>query len=154
MLTTLAHTRVGTIAQRRPAIVGPGDTVADVIEAMAALLRGHAVVVAADGTPIGIFTQRDLVARVDQTVPGWGDQPVREVMTAPLYTVTGDHTLGECLALMRARTIRSVPIVEDGAPVAVVSIKDILHHIAESFPEDFICLPPNPGLDPHEAWGG
>ena len=39
---------------------------------------------------------------------------------------------------------RHIPIVEDGRPVGVLSLRDIADFLAELFPEDVMNLPPDP----------
>lgn len=151
----LAHTPVTAIAQRRPVLVTADLPLADVLRRIAGAGRGHAIVVDPSGRAIGIFTQRDLLTRVDADEPTWGDTPIAAVMTREPITVARDATLADCLAAFRSRRIRSLPVVcDEGRPVGVVSIRDILRHVAEVFPDEFLCLPPDPSLEASRPWGG
>lgn len=150
----LARTPVTAIAQRRPVLVTAELTVDDVIRRIAAAGRGHAIVVDPSGRAIGIFTQRDLLTRIDPREAGWGDTPISAVMTREPVTISQDATLADCLAALRSRRIRSLPVCDGGKPVGVVSIRDILRHVAEVFPDEFLCLPPDPSLEASRPWGG
>lgn len=153
-LDLLAHARVSEIPRRKPVLVAPDTATGDVIRRVAEAGRGHAIVVDAAGQPLGIFTQRDLVTRVDYDEPGWKARPISSLMTRELVTVTGENSLAECLAILRKHHVRTLPVVEAGRAVGVVSIRDIVHYVGDSFPADFLNLPPDPSLEARGAWGG
>jgi hypothetical protein len=47
--------------------------------------------------------------------------------------------------MMNNESIRHIPIVDgDGKATSVLRIQDIVHHVAESFPEHVVNLPPRP----------
>jgi CBS domain-containing protein len=51
---------------------------------------------------------------------------VRDVMTPQVIYVTPEHTLDQCMVLMRADRVRHLVVVEDGSVVSMVSARDIL----------------------------
>ncbi|MGZ8260416.1 MAG: CBS domain-containing protein, partial [Caldimonas sp.] len=61
--------------------------------------------------------------------------PVVDVMTREPLTVGPDATLGQALVLMHARSIRHLPVVENGKSVGIVCARDAL----DPELEDFIC---------------
>jgi len=155
-LDDLARTSVALVARRKPVLVAPDTPVIDVVRRMAAAGRGNAIVVDAAGQPLGIFTQRDLVTRVAPGDTTWRERPVSTLMTREPVTVTEAATFADCLAKMRQHHVRSLPVLaaEHGRPVGVVSIRDLVHHVADTFPEDFQNLPPDPSLEARRPWGG
>ncbi|HZG88925.1 MAG TPA: CBS domain-containing protein [Pseudonocardia sp.] len=104
------------------------------VHAAAALLVSHgftgAPVVDDEHRVIGIATEADLVR--GRIVPhGWivDGQPaltVAEVMTLSPAVMPPDSDLADVVALMLDTGIRSVPIVDDGKLVGVVSRRDAL----------------------------
>ena len=115
-------------------IASPRNTVAEVVAMMLAN-RVSAVVVIEDGAVAGIFTEHDIVARV---VAGRRDPhtvEVGEVMTREPLTVGPDATLGHALVLMHERSIRHLPVVENGRAIGLVCARDAL----DPELEDFIC---------------
>ncbi|MCA9515080.1 MAG: CBS domain-containing protein [Myxococcales bacterium] len=154
MLKGIANTTLSAIAQRAPVLVAPGLALGEVLARMAAAGRGSAVIHDERGHVAGIFTQRDLVRRVDPSAPGWRDVPVAEVMTRSPAVVREDASVAQALQLMRSRHVRSLPITRDGRPVGIVSCRDLLLFVAERFPEDFLNLPPEPELEATAPWGG
>ena len=47
-----------------------------------------------------------------------------------------------------------IPIVEQGRPVAILSVRDIVNFLADLFPEGILNLPPNPGSIIHRTVDG
>ena len=108
------------------------------VHAAAALLCSHgftaAPVVDAAGALVGIATEADLVR--GRIVPdGWVVQPepdpvVGEVMTPAPAAMRPEDDLADVVALMLDARTRSVPIVDDGKLVGIVTRRDVLRVVA------------------------
>jgi|tagenome__1003787_1003787.scaffolds.fasta_scaffold18286611_1 CBS domain-containing protein len=106
--------------------------------AAAALLVSHgftgAPVVDRERRVVGIATEADLVR--GRIVPeGWtldeaAEPTVAEVMTPSPTVLPPDSDLADVVALMLDLGIRSVPIVDDGRLVGVVTRRDALRVVA------------------------
>jgi CBS domain-containing protein len=86
------------------------------------------LVVVLDGERlVGVLSERDLVRHgaYDDT-PEWRSHRTSELMSRDVATVSPDELVGRCMALMDARRVRHLPVVEDGRVVAVVSVRDLL----------------------------
>lgn len=111
------------IAARAVACLAPADSVAEAARLMAAQRISSIVVTGADGRPVGIVTERDMLRamqarRCPQAV-------LEEVMAAPVVSVSLSTDLAEGQRLCRERLIRHLVIVdEQGLPVGVVSETD------------------------------
>ena len=108
-----------------------GDaTVFDAITKMVEANVGS-VLVADEGQLVGIVTERDYLRRV--TLQGRTDKEtlVRDIMSSPLYVVTPDTPIAECMALMTDRRIRHVPVVDGENVVGVISIGDLVKFISK-----------------------
>ena len=102
---------------------------AKVVEATRAMEAGRvgAVLVHDDKEPVaGIFTERDLMIRVVNAGRDPKLTTLGEVMTRGVLTVTPDQRSCEVLRAMQTRHIRHVPVVEDGRPVGMLSLRHIL----------------------------
>lgn len=88
--------------------------------------RGQELVVAVDdnGHPVGIITEHDVarLAAVGLDVSA----PVLEASSAPLATVDLDTPAARALGLMRARGMRHLVVLSDGALAGVLSARDLL----------------------------
>jgi isocitrate dehydrogenase len=78
-----------------------------------------------EGSPYGILTKHDVLAKV--VAPG--RDPMRvlvsQAMTTPLVTVDPDCSARRCASLMMQHHIRRLPVVVDGHPVGMVSDSDV-----------------------------
>lgn len=76
------------------------------------------------GRLAGIFTERDALHRILAE----GRDPkvtlLAQVMTVDPVTIEPDRTLSEALEIMARGGFRHVPVVEDGKPIGIVSIRD------------------------------
>ncbi|MBL7714390.1 MAG: CBS domain-containing protein [Bdellovibrionales bacterium] len=78
--------------------------------------------------PIGIFTERDLLNKIELVqTGGFWDKPVRTVMSHPLITLPLSR-FEEAAQIMSMNRIRHLPIVSDGKNpelIAVISMRDL-----------------------------
>lgn len=140
----LAVTTIGELATRPHARVPADARLGAVVEQMAAKRRG-CVLVEDGGALAGIFTERDLLDRVDATDPAWREVVVRDVMTPHPTVARRSDSLAEAVRRLEHGRRRHLPIVDEhGAVTGLISIRDILTYIAGRFPEELINLPPDP----------
>jgi CBS domain-containing protein len=76
----------------------------------------------------GIFSERDVIYRLQEHGPALLDLAVGQVMTSPAITVDTETSVLEALGLMTRRRIRHLPVLERGRMVAFVSIGDLVKH--------------------------
>lgn len=96
---------------------------------------GSAMVVE-DGRLAGIFTERDGLFRVLAAGLDPDATPISAVMTADVTTVPGSTPLLHALHVMHEGGFRHVPVVEDGHPVGMVSIRDALGEELDRFHDE------------------
>ena len=143
-MRALVFAQVGDLPQRPHATVDVSDPVWKVVAAMKAKGRG-AVLVEDNGALVGIFTERDLVSRVDHSDVLWSHVLVRDVMTPHPTVIRPADSVHEALRRLVQGKRRHLPVVDDkGAVLGLLSIRDILAYVASKFPEDMMNLPPNP----------
>jgi CBS domain-containing protein len=86
-----------------------------------------AVVVSADGTSVGgIVSERDIVRAFAKRGAAVMSEPVTDIYTADVHTITPDISLDEVLRMMTERRIRHAPVVVDGTLRGIVSIGDVV----------------------------
>ncbi len=112
--------------------VGPDDSV---LAALALLAdKDISTVLVMHGDKLaGIVSQRDYARKVELAGRTAGETKVREIMTTQVVCVSPEHTCEQCLALMHARRIRHLPVIESDRVVGVLSSHDVLE---ELFRED------------------
>lgn len=94
---------------------------------------------------IGIMTERDVLMKVVARDVSY-DDPVDKFMTANPRTLTSDRTIGEAISLMMREGFRNVPIMDaaTGDAIGLFRVRDVVLHLAESFPAHVLNLPPRP----------
>ena len=85
-----------------------------------------ALVVVEEGRVIGIISERDYARKVILIGRASRDTTVREIMSWPAKTVTPDHTVAECMALMTEERIRHLPVIDKGRLAGIVSVGDLV----------------------------
>ena len=106
--------------------VTPDTTVRQLLQVLAEHKIG-AVVVSVDGTSVdGIVSERDVVRAFAQRGAAVMSEPVTEIYTAEVRTVTPDTTLDDVMRLMTEHRMRHAPVVVDGALSGLVSIGDVV----------------------------
>jgi CBS domain-containing protein len=93
---------------------------------------GAIVVVDAQGTLVGIISERDIIRALSESGPACLTRPVSDTMTRQVVTCQEADTLDELMEMMTARRFRHLPVVTDGALTGIISIGDVVkHHVAE-----------------------
>jgi hypothetical protein len=83
------------------------------------------ILVLQDGSLAGILTERDVLKSVAEGIDPETTR-VEELMTRQVVTVTPDWEVYEAAAEMIARRFRHLVVVDGGAVVGVVSMRDVL----------------------------
>lgn len=122
------------ICQRNVDTARADESVRTAAQRMGTRNVGTLVVMNEFDRPVGILTDRDVAVRV----VGQGRDPyattVESVMTADLETVQENVSIENALRRMRKRGVRRLPVTnEAGTCVGIVSLDDILAHLARDF---------------------
>jgi CBS domain-containing protein len=153
-LEDVATATVGHVPLRSTVRVQIDDPMYRVIESMKGQHRG-AVLVEDGRDLVGIFTERDVMQRLDHTDLGWLHVNVGEVMTPRPTVVHTDDSIAEAMRRMTQGRRRHLPVVDGtGHAMGLLSIRDLLAYVAERFPEEFVNLPPDPAHEASGEWGG
>jgi len=108
--------------------VTPDTMVFDAIKLMAEVKVG-ALLVLEDEQLVGIVSERDYARKVILESRSSRDTPVRDVMTNVVLTVTPEQSIDECLVLMSKHHIRHLPVAENGKPIGMLSVMDVVRNI-------------------------
>ena len=126
---SLMEETVAVLPLHAPTTVPYDTTLREAIGRMLDANVGAVLVVDGAGRLTGILSERDLLEKVAGIHELYADMPVGRFMTARPETVAPTDTLNFALHKMDAGGYRHVPVVEDGRPVSVVSVRDMIRHI-------------------------
>ena len=98
-------------------------------------------VVDADGAIVGVVSEADLVRdeilpdlrshMIPVSITDWGPpQRVGDVMSTHVLAVSSSTDLADAVDLMTSTVVKSLPVVDDGRVVGVVSRRDVVHLLA------------------------
>lgn len=98
--------------------------------------RVHAVfVLDDDGRPAGVVSDTDLIAGEspggDAGLASMGDVTARQLMTAPVRTIDAGAEVTEAAARLVEEHVGRFLVLEDGRPVGVLSVSDVVAFIGE-----------------------
>jgi len=85
-----------------------------------------AIAVLDAGRLVGVFSERDLMARVVATGLDPDHTPVANVMTKELIVADAGDGVGDALQKMNDRKCRHLPVVRSGKLIGMLSIRDLL----------------------------
>jgi CBS domain-containing protein len=111
---------------RRVATVLPTDTVEYAVGRLAELRIGAVVVEDKWQKLVGIFSERDLVRLISREGGQGLRHRVESVMTSPVITCHPSDRVDAVLAIMTEKTIRHLPVIENGSLIGIVSIGDLV----------------------------
>ncbi|HWQ13356.1 MAG TPA: CBS domain-containing protein [Roseiflexaceae bacterium] len=110
--------------------VTPETSVFDALKLMADKNIGAVVVM--DGEQVaGIMTERDYARKVILQSKTSKETQVREIMTPAVLYVHPEQHIEECMAIMDAKRIRHLLVLEEGRLVGMVSMRDVVKQIID-----------------------
>ena len=108
--------------------IHPDASVFDALKMMAENNIGSLVVLE-DGKLVGVITERHYAREIilkGRTSPG---TLVRDIMSTKVIYARPDQSVEECMAVMTARAVRHLPVLEGGRLVGIVSIGDMVKSV-------------------------
>lgn len=131
------------IAHVPPATIEAGQSVLEAVQVMAKEGVG-AIAVLERGEKselCGVFTERDVMLRVVLQKLDPQNTKVRNVMTAPVASISDNLTAEEAFNLMVERHMRHLAIVsKEGDLLGMLSIRNLLEHLVEDLQRELHSL--------------
>jgi CBS domain-containing protein len=125
---SLMEEPVAALRPGRAVTLSPTATVRQAVRTMLACDIGAVLVVGGDGRLLGIFSERDLLLKAADA-PENLERPVGDFMTPNPETVRDTDPLAFVLHKMSVGGYRHLPVLKDGQPLGMISVRDMLRHI-------------------------
>lgn len=128
---SLLTDRVSILNPKIPITVQPDTAVQDVMQTL--VDRGiGCVVVVQEGQTVGIFSERDVLIRLNTDARQLKDRPVSDFMTPNPRTLPVDAKIAFATQRMDSGGYRHVPILDaEGNLCGIISARDILRYLTE-----------------------
>jgi CBS domain-containing protein len=120
---------VECLGPRPPVCLSAQASAAEAVQAMARQDVGAVLLLDAAGALAGIFTERDLLLKVDLESPSEMARPVSDFMTRGPESVRSSDPLAFALHLMDCGGFRHLPVLTEGKLSGIISVRDMLRHI-------------------------
>jgi len=110
--------------------ISPDESVFDALRVMDERDVG-ALVVLDDGKLVGIITERHYSREIVLKGKASPTTSVREIMSTEVFCAQPEQPVEECMAVMTARAVRHLPVLEHKQVVGVVSIGDMVKTVID-----------------------
>ena len=135
--------QVRELMSRQVVTIGTGDSCLEAVTRMQGAKVRHLPVVSREGLLVGIVTDRDLRHHLftPRLFEALGSTPVdvllsgthvAEIMSTDVITVGPEETLTEAAWTMRKHRVGSLPVMERGRVVGIITEADVLRHIVRA----------------------
>jgi signal-transduction protein with cAMP-binding, CBS, and nucleotidyltransferase domain len=126
---SLMEDLVGSLKPKKPITVRQDAPLREAVQAMIACGVGAVLAVDERGQLTGILSERDLLTKVAGHHDLNTALPVKHFMTIKPESVTRDDTLAFAVHKMDIGGYRHLPVLAEGLPTGVISVRDMLRHI-------------------------
>lgn len=131
---------VRELMSRHVTTIAPSTSCLDAVTRMHRMRIRHLPVVSQEGVLVGVVTDRDLrrhlfspdvfreggTKSVDALLQG---VPVAQIMSTPVITVGASDDVADAVRVMLEKRTDSLPVVQTGRVVGILTDTDILRHI-------------------------
>jgi CBS domain-containing protein len=108
--------------------VRPEETVFNALKLLADYEAGALMVMQA-GKLVGVFSERDYTRKVALQGRNSKETLVTDIMTRNVIVVTPKTRTRDCMALLREKRIRHLPVVDGDTVLGMISIRDLMDDI-------------------------
>jgi len=130
----LIKDRVTVLGPKQPCTVAPNTPVGEVLHQMATNRIG-CVLVVDGGKPVGIFSERDALLKLNTEAAALSDRPISEFMTANPETLEGSAKIAFAVQRMDLGGYRHLPVVSsDNQLQGIISVRAILNYLTDRMP--------------------
>jgi len=106
----------------------PERSIAEAAKLMAERRIGAVMIIGADGSTVGILSERDVVRALAQSGAEALEHTLSRHMTAKLTTCREADSIQDIMEMMTIGKFRHVPVVESGKLIGLISIGDVVKH--------------------------
>lgn len=108
--------------------VRPDDTVFDALQSLAQYEVG-ALMVIDRGRLVGVMSERDYTRKVALQGRNSRETKVADIMSSKVISVSPRTDTRDCMAIMREKKVRHLPVVDGSTLLGMISMRDLLFDV-------------------------
>jgi CBS domain-containing protein len=143
--------KVSDVMTRNPACCTPATSLQEVAHQMLEHDCGAIPVCDADGKPIGMVTDRDIVIRAVAKGQNPVELTAKDCMSAPAVTVHQDADLDQAIDALEDHALRRVVVVDDDGKVCGMVAQADIAEISEEEAGELVHAVSTQPPSPHQA---
>ena len=118
--------RIQDVMSVNPIIIRKTETVKKAAKLMKETKVGSLLVLDDEGDLEGIVTEMDIVNKTVAEGVDPTEVTVKDIMSFPVHTISGDKNVLECAETMSKRNIRRLPVMSGDKIIGVITENDVL----------------------------
>jgi len=120
--------------------IEPSATLAAAARLLAEKRIGAVLILGADRRIVGILSERDIVRAIGERGADVLGEPVSVAMTRKVSTCNETELVYSIMERMSAGKFRHIPVVDQGQPVGMISIGDVVKHRLQAMERDSVAM--------------
>jgi CBS domain-containing protein len=120
--------------------IEPSASLADAAKLLAEKRIGAVLILGADRRIVGILSERDIVRALAERGADVLGEPVSVAMTRKVSTCNETELVASVMERMSAGKFRHMPVVDQGQPVGMISIGDVVKHRLQAMERDSVAM--------------
>jgi CBS domain-containing protein len=139
--TGFLNQNISILANENPICVSEDESLAETMNFLKTNKIGCVLIVNQDDRLSGIFTERDYMLKIFGNKIDLSKTRVSEYMTNAPVSLSPDSHIAYALNLMSQLGFRHLPVIDnDNIPISVISVRDIMDYIVQSFVDDLLGI--------------
>ena len=120
--------------------IEPSASLAAAAKLLAEKRIGAVLILGADRRIVGILSERDIVRALGERGTSALEEPVSQTMTRKVSTCIETEMVSNIMERMTAGKFRHMPVVDQGQPVGMISIGDVVKHRLHEMERDSAAM--------------
>jgi CBS domain-containing protein len=120
--------------------IEPSASLAAAATLLAEKRIGAVLILGADRRIVGILSERDIVRAIGERGADVLDEPVSVAMTRKVSICNETELVSSIMERMSAGKFRHMPVVDQGQPVGMISIGDVVKHRLQAMERDSVAM--------------
>ena len=120
--------------------IEPSASLAAAARLLAEKRIGAVLILGADRRIAGILSERDIVRVIAEHGADVLNEPVSVAMTRKVSTCNETELVSKIMERMSAGKFRHMPVVDQGQPVGMISIGDVVKHRLQAMERDSVAM--------------